>query len=423
MKTEETSARSMMEAAEVPTYRNPQWMRLAFVGVLHGAILGVGLGTFLNAWNSPESRLYYTAAGYPAVMRRLGRPIPVPVAVVEREDLTVRLSASGRMEYRNLVEVRSESPGVISAIHVTTGQVVRKGDPLLTIDRGGVEARIASLDLEMAKERLRHAEADYRREKAAFESGITPRATFSGFEEAYREAQIAVSRAEENYKGASTSRSSLVLRQSNAAEATDGGDIIQLHALTDGVVERITSHEGESIAGSNAVLMYLGRNLLFRAPFDQQEFADIAVGQTGDVYLRALPNLPLPARVVEKETIVTPMPRIDKEDPPYAFGVWVEVQVPKDVTILPGMNGFCLLANEKSGVVVPSASLSRYSGREGTVIVVDEADRARARVVQYGATGGGWVEIVHGLNPGDRIVARGSLAIEEGDSLTERVGE
>ena len=44
---------------------------------------------------------------------------------------------------------------------------------------------------------------------------------------------------------------------------------------------------------------------------------------------------------------------------------------------------------------------------------------ARRRPVETGSRGGGRVEVLRGLNPGERLVVDGASLIEDGDRVTE----
>jgi len=393
------------------------WIAYLFLVILFAAMLGTAGAVYFRTWDSYQSRLYYSAAGYPAIMRKLGRPIAVPTALLERRPIPVRLSASGLMEYRDTVDVKSEVPGVVTDVLVKPGDRVVKGQVLADVNTGGVEMRLSQLDLDAARERLDHAKTDYDREKEALAKGTTPRSSFDRVDRDYREAQIAYARAQEQYFATFTSRSSLILNRPAPADARRRPNEVDIQALSDGTVLQVTATVGSSISGPNSVLMTVGRDLRFRAPFDQQLFGEVHQGDSATVYLRALPDTDLHGHVVEKEAVITPVSRERKDDPPYAFSVWISVEVPEGMSVLPGMNGFAILETERTSVLAPSGAVSRYSGREGTVMVVDAKHRARVRRVRYGVTEGDWVEILEGVQEGERVVRNGQLALRDGDAV------
>ena len=59
---------------------------------------------------------------------------PVPVATVERRDVTLWDEFSGRLEAVERVDVRSRVAGQVQSVHFTEGALVKRGDLLVTID-------------------------------------------------------------------------------------------------------------------------------------------------------------------------------------------------------------------------------------------------------------------------------------------------
>jgi HlyD family secretion protein len=55
------------------------------------------------------------------------------------------------------------------------------------------------------------------------------------------------------------------------------------------------------------------------------------------------------------------------------------------------------------------------------VFVVDRKQGlvARRRPVETGARGGGRIEVVRGLDPGERVIVGGASLLEDGDHVTE----
>lgn len=89
----------------------------------------------------------------------------VDVATVVAKDVTEWQNYSGRLEAVDKVEVRPLVPGRIVAVHFQDGAVVRKGDPLFTIDPKPYEAEVAraAAQLAAAEARYSYAAADAER--------------------------------------------------------------------------------------------------------------------------------------------------------------------------------------------------------------------------------------------------------------------
>lgn len=97
-----------------------------------------------------------------------------PSAVVERGTLRITVSASGRIETGQQVDLSFDMPGRVAEVSVDIGDEVRAGDPLVRLDTGDLERAVAQAELtlrqaELRLERLREPvdEADIRRAENA----------------------------------------------------------------------------------------------------------------------------------------------------------------------------------------------------------------------------------------------------------------
>lgn len=78
-------------------------------------------------------------------------PTPVTVAPVFERSVIEWDDFSGRVEAIEYVEIRPRVAGTIDAVHFREGQLVRKGDPLFTIDPRPYEAELARVEAEKAQ--------------------------------------------------------------------------------------------------------------------------------------------------------------------------------------------------------------------------------------------------------------------------------
>jgi multidrug efflux system membrane fusion protein len=78
-------------------------------------------------------------------------PTPVTVASVVERSVIEWDDFSGRVEAIEYVEIRPRVAGTIDAVHFREGQMVRKGDPLFTIDPRPYEAELARAEAEKAQ--------------------------------------------------------------------------------------------------------------------------------------------------------------------------------------------------------------------------------------------------------------------------------
>lgn len=125
---------------------------------LPGALVGVVvLGAAAYGWSRPSST--------PGAAPVAAVPLAVSVAQVERQDVRVWRQFSGRLEAVEQVVVRSRVVGEVQALHFTEGELVNKGDLLVTIDPLPYAAEVQRAEAQVAgaQSRLSLAAADLAR--------------------------------------------------------------------------------------------------------------------------------------------------------------------------------------------------------------------------------------------------------------------
>jgi HlyD family secretion protein len=108
---------------------------LGLMGILSVTVL-------LPALKDPESRFYSSGFGYPALQRMAGKPIQVETVAVETKNLEDSLAAPGESVAMQQVDVRSQVSGPVEKVDVEEGQWVRRGKPLLKLQRAPFEDKV-----------------------------------------------------------------------------------------------------------------------------------------------------------------------------------------------------------------------------------------------------------------------------------------
>jgi len=126
-------------------------------------------------------------AGGAAYSRQRGQAVPVLATRVERQDIVSKVTANGKIQAENKVEMSALVMGQIVNLAVREGDRVEKGDFLLQIDRnraaaeeaGSSAALRASLaDRDSARATMEQAERDFDRTRRNYEARITSEAEF-----------------------------------------------------------------------------------------------------------------------------------------------------------------------------------------------------------------------------------------------------
>jgi RND family efflux transporter MFP subunit len=100
-----------------------------------------------------------------------------------------------------------------------------------------------------------------------------------------------------------------------------------------------------------------------------------------------------------------------------------EVDVPNPtLAITPGMyaNTYLQLAHRENVLTIPIVAV-QGNGNTGVVYVLNADNRAEQRTVQLGLRGSTLVEVISGLQEGDRILLGDASRYQNGEQVTPRV--
>jgi RND family efflux transporter MFP subunit len=402
-----------------------RWM--TFYSILCGGTLALGAFLVGSVLKAPTSRLYSSSIGYPALARWLGNPIPVNVSEVTTRSFKQRMAADGMISYLNPVQVRSEVVGIVSEVLVQPGQRVQQGDVLLRLNTGGRGLRLAELERQLRTFELEVSRLRLAREEGLAERNSSSPAALEVAQHEVRQAELAMQRAQEHYESQVRTRSAeMAGAQSTQASVVDDASVVPIVATVDGTIFDCRISAGHHIVRPEEPLLAMGDQMVFVAQFDQRHAGAIRVGDEAQVYLRAHAGRPFRAVVSQLghfvATTQSPASALSR-DLPYTFRVWLELRedsLAESPTLLMGMNGYCMFEHPFESLAVPERSLLRFSGKQGTVLVVDDDGRLQVRQVTYKLTGDGWVAISSGLAEGERVVLDGQLALREGDQVEAR---
>jgi multidrug efflux system membrane fusion protein len=104
-----------------------------------------------------------------------GPAVPVTVAKVQQKTTAVAVRSFGDVEAYANVEIKAQVTGVLMQVHFTEGQMVKKGDLLLSIDPRQPQAalKMAQANLEKDQAQLKNAERETTRQTELLQKGFT----------------------------------------------------------------------------------------------------------------------------------------------------------------------------------------------------------------------------------------------------------
>jgi membrane fusion protein (multidrug efflux system) len=337
-------------------------------------VLLVAAGLSWRHFSKPQIPAAKPAAAGPA------RALPVKAALVRKDTVTDTVSAVGTLLANEAVMIRPEIDGRIEAIHFQEGQLVRKGDKLVSLDASEVEAQLASAvaAANLNRSRLKRAEELHEKKFISAQAMDDARETVnqSNARESEIKAKLAKNVVRAPFEGVTG------LRQvSPGAYAKAGQDVARLEGI--GILK-----------------------LDFRVP--ELYLSKIRVGQALAVNVDAYPAETFTGTIYAIEPSVDEATRT----------VLIRARLPNPgVRLKPGMFARVNLTLEQrnNALLVPEQALVPRGADRFVFRIID--GKAVLTKVQMGLRRPGEVEITAGLEEGQSIVADGQLKLQDGAAV------
>lgn len=201
-----------------------------------------------------------------------------------------------------------------------------------------------------------------------------------------------------------TARAAATTARAILANLGIGGGGTTLRAPVGGTVQALTVRAGDQVAGGTSVATIAGRGDI-RAKFgiDPALASRIHPGQTVQIQLGA-GGAPITAPIVGVDPSADPTSRLAS----------VYVRMPGGYSLAPGesLRATVQTGATTSGLAIPYAALLDDGGRSYVFVVRDGV--AKRIAVSPGNSSGDLVQIVSGLQSGDKVVVEGGTALEDG---------
>lgn len=373
------------------------------------------------------------------------RQTPVDVAIARTGRLTQQPEYTGTTAPEREVSLRSQVTGQVLNMAVDVGDTVNQGqtvaqldDALLVSAVNQAEAELAGLraavtraqnqvsnaqaQVERSRLELQQAQADLARLQRLLQAGAIPA---QQAEQARTEAQTAAQilrAAQEQVRteqqAVAAAQSQVTAQQAVVAQARRQQSYARLTAPIAGrVMQRFT--EIGNFVQPNTEIVRIGDfgRIQINVEVSELELASIRQGQNVTVRLDAFPD----------ENFTGQVSRISPAADQTARLIPVQVVISNNGQIGSGLLARVQFESEAAQrVIIPQTALSPNAAQgarqeqENTIFVVSEgADEGTvtARSVTLGQSANGQVEILSGLQPGERFVARSGGSLTDGATV------
>ncbi len=369
----------------------------------------VGAALLASCGHSPEATKAESAK--PAVSVRVE-----PAAASEVPSL---YEASGTVRARTSAQISSRVMASVREVRVAVGDRVREGQVLIVLDArdADVRKRVADAAHEEAQSAAAEAEQAITSAKANLDLAES---TYSRMKDLFDKTSISRQEFDEATARVKMARAGLAMAQSRRAQVTSkiaqadqekrGAEILQgystLTAPFAGVVTEKNVDPGNiAVPGAPLLTVERGGGFRLEANVEESMMRDIRAGQKVHVNLDTL-NREIESRVSEVVPAVDPISR----------SVVVKIDLPNVPELHGGIFGRAQFeTGSKHTLFVPSQAV----GERGQVqwVFVAENGIAHSRIVTTGQRRGDRVEILSGLNEGEKLIAPVPPGLTDGDRI------
>jgi len=248
---------------------------------------------------------------------------PFRTVLVEKCDILVKVTESGKVEPVTTVNIKSELAGEVKKLFVEEGDSVKAGDKLALVQQESSQARQiaqARASLERAKLDLEDAERNLERKQELYQKGFIAKKDVEDAEKSYKNSKIQYELAEKQL-WLDLGGTEPIKPQSLASRAFDN---VIVKSPVSGVVINLNVEEGEMITsgtqafgGGGTALMTIAdlSKMIVKTDINEVDVGKVRAGQSvnigfdavrGKVYRGVVKKI-APAGTIEGNIVVSPV--------------------------------------------------------------------------------------------------------------------
>ncbi len=375
-----------------------------------------------------------------------GKVVPVQIDTVKRGSVGTRAGVTGKLAPSEEVAVTPKISGKINQIQVKLGQKVQAGAVLFTLDQSDLnravkqaqaayELSVASLrqsasntgeslqqarsGLVSSEQRLQDARRDFERISQLFGQGAVAAQQLEQAKAALVNAQSAYDNAKQTLATAQQKTGVAVTEASveQARVALENAREELAHAVItapiSGTISQVHGSAGEMASAQSAVVTIVNTDpLIAKANLSEQDVSTVKKGDVVTITLTALEK-------DLKGTVTAISPVMNQDLRAYP----VEISLANPEAILKAdmvVNIQFGLQQSANALVVSRKAVFEENGKQYVYRITDKT--AKKVEVKTGAQTSDSIELVEGVQEGDRIVVRGQTLLRDGATVQIQQG-
>jgi len=386
----------------------------------------------------------------------------VNVEAIKARDRNAIVSASGKIQPHDSVNISADTVGRVTQLAVDEGYRIKKGQFLMQIDpellsraaqqqEASLAAARSTIDqLRVASESatagLKQAQDTYNRQQQLWKGGLTTKEQLDAAEQTLKMRQ-----ADANSAAKQIETQQLRMKQEEAALASAKYNLskVRIESPIDGIVTKRNIQEGETVVvgtmnNAGTVLLTIAdmSNIEAQVEVDETDIPNVTLGQPAKITIDAMPGKTFAGKVVEIGNSPIAASAGTTSSTSQATNFLVKVKVTDQIPdVRPGFTCTAEIttATRKAALSVPIQAMTvreMVIDREGNIVHDDKAGRGRGGVgsvqaaelpagqerkelegvfivadnkarfvpVKTGIAGEKYFEVLSGLKAGDQVI-------------------
>lgn len=308
-----------------------------------------------------------------------GKATAVTVAEIQPTEFTSYVEVQAQVNGDQNVNATPQAPGTVEAVLVHAGQKVSKGQTLATLDAAVVEQQIKALEPQLELQK-----ALYEKQQKLWSQNIGT------------EVQLLSSKAQ--YEALTKQKAALVAQR----------NMYTIKAPISGTVDQVNIKTGDVAAPGSPMGIRV-------VSFDQLK----VTATLGENYLGKVQQ-GNPVNLIFSDindTMHTKLSYVSQAVDNISRSFQVEVRLPQSSKLHPNMSCKMQIANyeNKKALVIPVSLIQKTA--EGEMVYIADGKNAKAVIVTSGRNSNGMVEILSGLNAGDKVIMEGYQELDNGELI------
>ncbi|HEX7706348.1 MAG TPA: efflux RND transporter periplasmic adaptor subunit [Thermoanaerobaculia bacterium] len=311
--------------------------------------------------------------------------------------------AVGQIQPRQKFQVKSKISGIVRRALVEVGDTVKAGDPLFEIAPTPTPLEATEVDrrVESAEASFRRAEGDYQRAMELSRSGVLPSSEVEAKKESFELTRVALQKARQDRE---------LVRRGSLTTGSGKESIIRAPAA--GTILARLVNEGDPIVpltsyqpGTEMATIADMSDLLFKGTVDEIDVGKLAAGMEARIKVGALPTDVVTGKVARIA------PQAQQKEGATLFDIEIELDPSQSIVLRAGYsaNADVIIREKKDVLVLPERLVAFEDGGKKTFVELpggDPKDEPKKVEVKTGISDGLNVEILSGLDKGQKVVER-----------------